>query len=434
MAEKFPNKNDKDEGISWVRHPNKLLNKNKNQATDAIKQENVQSKQENVSFIDVKNKDNVAKSKNKTKNASFDGNTNINPPFESSSDSEMTCLDIFEKLVSKFKSGDTVFVKLVDGLCNIYNCKNMNQQKCKIDLIGKLLLNLAQADIEELQRLQNEFKEIFIDESVKKMFVDDEDIILSSDFEVDVLIVGQLKKDGVNRKVYVRHPLFSPIEIRNEAMILSKLNHPNIANMVAVTRNFSKIAFEIDDYTKLKELLFAKEISSNPKTVMEMLIKIAETMAYIHSQDILYNNLTVNSIRIKNENVKIGNFAPAVYVGYSNGEFTNKKFASPLLYDISPDTVKNGIFTTKTDVWAMGMLCFEVFYYLSMPGFFIPLEVAMWHNWEAIHQGLRTLNRPSKCPAVLFLYITEKLLNLDPDKRPNFPEIVKDLKDILRRF
>lgn len=360
--------------------------------------------------------------------------TNKELPSESS-ESEMNSLVILEKLVSKFKSGDTAFVNLVDDLCNIYNDKNTKKQKLKLEIIEKLILNLAQADYEEMETLKNIFKKnIFLNQSIKKMFVDEKDIL--SLYPEGEFLLGQLKKNGVNTLVYLRTALNNPFDIklrRNEAMFLSKLDHPNIYNMLGITRNFNTIVFEIDGYTNLRRLLLQREFSSNSRKVIDMLIKIAETMAYIHSQDILHNTLNTNCIRIKNENIKIDRFSYAGYMEDSKIETNSREAFFAICYSAAPESLNNDIYTTKTDVWAMGILCFEVFFYLSVPLIIVPLEIAMLPVLDDIQRGFCKLNRPPKCPKPLFTYMTEKLLNLDPDERPNFTEIVTVLQDIRRK-
>lgn len=77
-------------------------------------------------------------------------------------------------------------------------------------------------------------------------------------------------------------------------------------------------------YVFTNDYLLLKEFSSNSRKVIDMLIKIAETMAYIHSQDILHNTLNTNCIRIKNENIKIDRFSYAGYMEDSKIE-TNSR-------------------------------------------------------------------------------------------------------------
>ncbi len=72
---------------------------------------------------------------------------------------------------------------------------------------------------------------------------------------------------------------------------------------------------------------------------------------------ILHRNIQPKSIFINNNSIKLGNFK---FVKKLN---TEEQFATTILTDtyyMSPEQLEDGVFTSKTDIWALGCLLYEI--------------------------------------------------------------------------
>ena len=89
-----------------------------------------------------------------------------------------------------------------------------------------------------------------------------------------------------------------------------------------------------------------------------------------------------------------------------------------------PESLFNRVYTTKSDVWSYGVLCWEVYSLGARPyDGKTAEEVAV-----AVLHGYR-LSCPALCPVEVFKVVTE-CWDAEPDKRPAFRAIVLRIQDL----
>ena len=96
---------------------------------------------------------------------------------------------------------------------------------------------------------------------------------------------------------------------------------------------------------------------------------------------------------------------------------------------LAPEAIEFTRYTTETDVWAFGVLVWEIMTLASWP---YP-NVAPLGLYKALVVDGTRLPRPAHCPAGLY----ELLLScweLDPQRRPQFREIHRNLQVGPRRL
>lgn len=118
-----------------------------------------------------------------------------------------------------------------------------------------------------------------------------------------------------------------------------------------------------------------------------------EDMHFVH-RDLACRNCLVSSIDPENRVVKIGDFGLARDI-YKNDYYRKEGGLLPVRW-MSPESIVDGIFTSQSDIWAFGVLCWEIMTLGQQP---YPAR----NNVEVLHfvrEGGR-LGHPTDCPEEL---------------------------------
>ncbi|XP_061188664.1 leukocyte tyrosine kinase receptor-like [Saccostrea echinata] len=145
-----------------------------------------------------------------------------------------------------------------------------------------------------------------------------------------------------------------------------------------------------------------------------------ENNKFVH-RDIAARNCLVKSVR-PDVVVKIGDFGMARRTSVS--EYYKKEGTAMLPVRWLPPEALSGVFTSKSDVWAFGVLVWEIFTggCLPYPGMSIS-EVFI-----VIKQGGNmAAYRPTKCPDDVWRILT-KCWSYNSEERPSFTELETILK------
>ncbi|HOK56797.1 MAG TPA: serine/threonine-protein kinase [bacterium] len=186
-----------------------------------------------------------------------------------------------------------------------------------------------------------------------------------------------------------------------EFKILKKLSHPNILKVYKFGKidKLYYIIMEYIDGMSLKIMLNEKaEVS--PNTLLKILIKVGETIEYIHSKKIVHND-------IKPENILISkNFLDLKLIDFGYAEklsFFRKRvnYTGGTEKYIAPER-KNGIIDFKSDIYSYGVMLEEI-----LSGYDLIEEIY---------------------PVIL------SAKSENPEKRPHLKDIIKKLKAIYENW
>ncbi|XP_033330553.2 anaplastic lymphoma kinase isoform X2 [Megalopta genalis] len=215
-----------------------------------------------------------------------------------------------------------------------------------------------------------------------------------------------------------------------EALIMSKFNHPNVVHFIGVSfdKNPKYIVLELLAGGDLKNFLREERPRADRPTSLAMMdlimcgydvasgCKYMEEARFIH-RDIAARNCLL-TCKEAGRVVKIADFGMAKDIYRSDYYRKGGKTMLPIRW-MPPESFLDGIFTTKTDVWAFGVLLWEImsFGYIPYTG---------CNNTEVttmVTLGGR-LEKPAGCPDPIYGIMT-RCWHPRPEDRPSFATIVE---------
>lgn len=146
---------------------------------------------------------------------------------------------------------------------------------------------------------------------------------------------------------------------RREALSTTELTHPNIVSIYDVgDEEYPYIVMEYVDGTDLNE--FIKENRPIPHDVtLHIMDQILSGMDYAHAQGIIHRDLKPHNILIDHDgHVKITDFGIAVALSENSITQTNSLLGS--VHYLSPEQARGHIATKQSDIYALGILLYEM--------------------------------------------------------------------------
>lgn len=139
--------------------------------------------------------------------------------------------------------------------------------------------------------------------------------------------------------------------LQHEALILRSLSHPNIISFENVFEDdivFHIITEEISGVTLLEHLTKHHHLSELPaKKIVKQVLK---ALKYLHDKEICYGDLSMDTIRITNNHIKLTNFTKARNIHESTLISGNYNFMPPECFAESHNE--------KFDMWSVGVITY----------------------------------------------------------------------------
>ncbi|XP_051716639.1 tyrosine-protein kinase ITK/TSK [Ctenopharyngodon idella] len=220
----------------------------------------------------------------------------------------------------------------------------------------------------------------------------------------------------------VREGFMSEEEFKEEAQVMMKLSHDKLVQLYGVVTQRSPIylIFEFMENGCLTDFLRAKKGSLSQETLLEMCLDVSEGMAYLESSNFIHRDLAARNCLVSEDNVvKIADFGMTRFV--LDDQYTSS-FGSkfPVRWS-SPEVIKFGKYSSKSDVWSFGVLMWEVYSEGRVPyDNRSNAEVV-----EALNAGLRLL-KPRLCPKSVY-ELMQWSWKEKPDDRPSFALLLHEL-------
>nr|CAD7570351.1 unnamed protein product [Timema californicum] len=227
-------------------------------------------------------------------------------------------------------------------------------------------------------------------------------------------------------------------EFLKEAQLMSHFKHEHILQLLGVCldNDPNYIIMELMEGGDLLSYLRASRSLLYPgntltlQDLLTMCVDVArgcrylEEMHFVH-RDLACRNCLVSSSDPRLRVVKIGDFGLARDI-YKNDYYRKEGEGLLPVRWMAPESLVDGVFTSQSDMWAFGVLVWEIMTLGQQP---YPART----NLEVLHY-VRTggrLGRPSNCPEELHQLML-KCWSYNPESRPTFKyclDVLLELKD-----
>ncbi|XP_022142218.1 serine/threonine-protein kinase HT1 [Momordica charantia] len=211
-------------------------------------------------------------------------------------------------------------------------------------------------------------------------------------------------------------------QFAREVTLLSRLDHPNVIKFVAACRK-PPVFCVITEYLSqgsLRAYLHKLEHQSLPlQKLIAIALDVARGMEYIHAQGIIHRDLKPENVLIDEDfHLKVADFGIACPEAYFD----------PLADDpgtyrwMAPEMIKHKPYGRKVDVYSFGLMLWEMVAGAIPYEDMTPIQAA----FAVVNKNLRPVIS-SDCPLAMRALI-EQCWSLQPDKRPDFWQVVKVLE------
>ncbi|KFQ89509.1 Tyrosine-protein kinase BTK, partial [Phoenicopterus ruber ruber] len=223
----------------------------------------------------------------------------------------------------------------------------------------------------------------------------------------------------------IREGSMSEDEFIDEAKVMMNLSHEKLVQLYGVCTKQRPI-FIITEYMANGCLLnFLRETRRRfqPAELLEMCKDVCEAMEYLESKQFLHRDLAARNCLVNDQGiVKVSDFGLSRYV--LDDEYTSSMGSKFPVRWSPPEVLLYSKFSSKSDVWAFGVLMWEVYSLGKMP-------YERFNNSETtehVIQGLR-LYRPQQAServyAIMYSCWHEKA-----EERPTFTALLGSILDI----
>ena len=212
-------------------------------------------------------------------------------------------------------------------------------------------------------------------------------------------------------------------KFRREATAAAKLAHPNIVNIYDVGEDGGSqyIVMEYVSGPTLKEVIQQKGCLE-PIEAVRIAKEIASALESAHRNNLVHCDIKPHNILVMPDgHIKVTDFGIARAVSASTMTYSGSVMGS--VHYFSPEQAKGTVITTKSDVYSLGVVLYEMLTGQLPFNGETSVSIALKHLQEE-PVSIRQLN-PS-IPPVLEA-IVQKAMSKDPADRPNSTELYVDL-------
>ena len=153
------------------------------------------------------------------------------------------------------------------------------------------------------------------------------------------------------------------INLCKEAILLSKCDYPNIVKIYDFIENPITIVMEYCAKGSLRSILDNKKIFLPPLYKIFLILSICDGLGYIHYKGIVHGDLKCDNILLSDEKKFI--IGKAFYpipklADFGLSQVCPNKLAAGTPGYIAPEIFEGSGLTFKTDIFALGMVMFEI--------------------------------------------------------------------------
>ncbi|XP_026867189.1 cytoplasmic tyrosine-protein kinase BMX [Electrophorus electricus] len=211
-------------------------------------------------------------------------------------------------------------------------------------------------------------------------------------------------------------------DFKEEAQVMMKLQHPKLVKLYGVCTDCFPIYIVTEFMSNgcLLDYLRRRGKEARASTLLHMCVDVCEAMAYLEDQQFIHRDLAARNCLVDTDlTVKVSDFGMARYV--LDDQYTSSAGTKFPVKWSAPEVLYYTRFSTKSDVWAFGVLMWEVYSLGKQPY----EQYDNIHIAEKLMQGHR-LYRPQQATESIYRVMKACWHEL-PEERPNFHQLLSDL-------
>ncbi|XP_026326374.1 tyrosine-protein kinase Btk29A isoform X2 [Hyposmocoma kahamanoa] len=212
----------------------------------------------------------------------------------------------------------------------------------------------------------------------------------------------------------------------DEAKVMTKLQHQNLVQLYGVCSKHRPI-YIVTEFMRHGSLFnYLRRTSPDqlgPAVLLDMCIQVCRGMAYLERHNYIHRDLAARNCLVGDENVvKVADFGLARYV--LDDQYTSSGGTKFPIKWAPPEVLNYTRFSSKSDVWAFGVLMWEVFTCGKVP-------YGRMKNSEVVDMVQRgqVLEKPKGCLPEIYNVMRECWRHA-PEDRPSFRMLKEELAGV----
>ncbi|EDQ85046.1 uncharacterized protein MONBRDRAFT_29704 [Monosiga brevicollis MX1] len=212
-------------------------------------------------------------------------------------------------------------------------------------------------------------------------------------------------------------------ELLEEALVMAQMEHANVVGLIGVITKGRPIYVVLEHMRNGSLKDYVKNKTCTPAQQVAWSRQVASGMAHIHSLGFIHRDLAARNVLLSASlTAKVADFGLA-RESTDDAYYRSRGGNVPVRWT-APESLNQNLFSEKSDVWAFGVLMYEVYTKAAMP-------YTGWNNqrvWIEVTNGYR-LECPPDCPSDVYkvMYACWALTRED---RPTFSELEQRLGEI----
>jgi|GEM_PF-6732811 len=149
-------------------------------------------------------------------------------------------------------------------------------------------------------------------------------------------------------------------KFHNEKLILSKLKHKNIANLIDAGVTVNKIPYIATEWVDGQNIInYCRDQKLSIKVRLKLFQQICSAVSFAHNKLIIHRDLKPDNILIdKHGEVKLLDFGIAKIIDENQNDKTQTQIYTPEY--AAPEQINAEFCTVATDVYSLGVILFEI--------------------------------------------------------------------------